>query len=255
MQSNGQLQRICNNDSTHKESLEIPALTSNEYSSSVVTEPTCENDGIERYVLVVGGQEITVDYTLKAIGHDYGAPEYTWSENFMQCVAKRCCANDSAHVISENAIVTTSEEVKCSTDGYITYTATFGKSDFTIQQRTEYHAPADHTFSNTLSFDDTKHWHNCEFCSERTDENDHEYGEWQIEKEPSIFYKGLKKQQCLCGHVRVEEVPKKNFVKSIISGDLSFAEIYILVAIGVVVVIITIVILVQTHKKRKKKKA
>ena len=65
--------------------------------------------------------------TLDALGHAYGTPEYTWSEDGKTCTAKRTCANNAAHVETATATVT-SEVTKaptCEAKGETTYTATF----------------------------------------------------------------------------------------------------------------------------------
>ncbi len=102
---------------------------------------TCTADGtIEYYVCENCGKmfsddkgqtEIT-DIVDPAQGHDWGEPEYTWSQDHAACHAKRVCKNDPSHVEEEDARVT----AETSAQGFpfngevTTYTPTFTNPAF-----------------------------------------------------------------------------------------------------------------------------
>ena len=70
-QDSGELSRICNNDENHIETYEIPVLSIETYNYSVITEPTCEIKGVERYTLEKDGQIFYFDVEIKELGHNY----------------------------------------------------------------------------------------------------------------------------------------------------------------------------------------
>lgn len=69
--------------------------------------------------------------------HNWGAPTYTWSDDYSSCVATRVCELDSTHVETETStssyqVVTSATE---SSDGLGRYTATFENSAFSAQTK------------------------------------------------------------------------------------------------------------------------
>ena len=108
------------------------------------TPATCDADGLETvtYVYYIGADEhelVVYSGVIEALGHDYSAPAYTWSDDYTTCTATMTCANDPAHVISENANVTSKVTApNCFVEGYTTYTAAFTNSTFATQtQKTD----------------------------------------------------------------------------------------------------------------------
>ena len=90
--------RVCKGDESHKET-----ETANS-TYSVVTEAKCEEDGEGRYSVSFTNEAFTAqtkDVTLEAIGHEWGTPTYTWSDDYSSCTATRVCKNDSNHIESE----------------------------------------------------------------------------------------------------------------------------------------------------------
>ncbi|MBQ7061586.1 MAG: InlB B-repeat-containing protein [Clostridia bacterium] len=70
-------------------------------------EPTCTETGFGyRYCLC---SEANADYyddyqknvVIPALGHDWGAPEYEWSEGYLTCTATRVCAREAGHTETE----------------------------------------------------------------------------------------------------------------------------------------------------------
>ena len=73
-----------------------------------------------------------------ALGHNWAAPTYEWSEDDGTCTARRVCLNDASHVEEETAA--TSVEVKssptCTTGGTTVYRAAFANEAFEPQTKT-----------------------------------------------------------------------------------------------------------------------
>ena len=71
---------------------------------------------------------------LDPIGHDWDAPEYTWSKQDGEwyCTAKRVCKRDASHIEEETVKVTVEHAIKstCDVAGKDVYTATFRNKAF-----------------------------------------------------------------------------------------------------------------------------
>ena len=100
--------------------------------------PDCENEGYtgDKYcndcntVLEVGK-------TVPALGHRYGAPEYTWSDDNKTATASMVCANDETHIVSETVETTykVTKKPDCENKGIGKYTAAFKNKAFTGQTK------------------------------------------------------------------------------------------------------------------------
>ena len=91
----GTAERICSNDSSHKDTATLPVLTdATVWTKGAYAAPTCENTGSQEYTSEYG----TVTETFEAIGHDWNdwvtVKEATVAETGM---AERVCKNDSSH--------------------------------------------------------------------------------------------------------------------------------------------------------------
>ena len=114
--------KVCKRDDSH-------VVTEEGKVSSVVTEPTCTEDGktvytatFEKEGFVTQTEEVKAD----KLGHDWGTPTYTWSGDFSECTATRVCGRDESHV--ETVTVKTTPETEAPTateNGKTTYTADF----------------------------------------------------------------------------------------------------------------------------------
>ena len=112
--------------------------------------PTCTEPGNIAYWICsvcnklfrdeAGMHEITEEDTKRpALGHDWGKPVYTWSDDNTACTAKRVCQHDASHTETATATVT-SEPTKaptCTEMGEMTYTATFTEEWVVEQTKTE----------------------------------------------------------------------------------------------------------------------
>ena len=93
----------------------------------VITPASCETGGLGRYTVeftngLLSAQ--TKDVAIPATGHDWGAPEYTWSEDNLKVTAVFTCENDPKHIERIDALAT-----KEAREGGSTYTATITGPD------------------------------------------------------------------------------------------------------------------------------
>ena len=135
--------RVCRRDASHveeetvKASVETTPATCTKAGKSVYT-AAFENEAFE-------AQKRTV--ALGVLGHDWGAPEYSWNEKSgnWYCTAKRVCRRDASHV--EEQTVKASVETTpatCLKAGKSVYTAKFDGDVFETQTKTEKIAALDH---------------------------------------------------------------------------------------------------------------
>lgn len=56
--------------------------------------------------------------------------------------------------------------------------------------------------------DENNHWKICTICGEKFDEAPHNYGGWEVDKEPTIFELGSKHSSCTtCNYIKYENIP------------------------------------------------
>lgn len=68
-EATGLLEKVCLNDSSHKETMMLEYLNEYDYDYELVAMFTCEKDGLEKYSLAIDNQQFTFEVTLKAVGH------------------------------------------------------------------------------------------------------------------------------------------------------------------------------------------
>lgn len=125
-------ERVCTQDSTHKESDTVSS------TYSVITPAGCDTDGLGRYTATFTSTAFTTqthDVTIDASGHDWANPTYVWSNDYSQCTATRVCQNNSSHTETETvnstyAVITPTTEEN---EGLGRYTATFTSIAFAEQ--------------------------------------------------------------------------------------------------------------------------
>ena len=127
--------RTCENDSSH---IETEAADT---TSEVTKAATCEEKGETTYTSSFKNEAFekqvkTVD-DVEALGHKWGEPVYTWSEDYSAVTAKRTCENDSSHVETESVDTTSdvTKEATCEEKGETTYTACFSNKAFESQTK------------------------------------------------------------------------------------------------------------------------
>lgn len=120
---------ICSIDSDHI------AYHDATMTSVVTTAPLCESSGIRTYTATYGGHSDTKTEVLSSLGHNWGTPTYTWSNDYSSCTAERVCVHDSSHIESETVnstyVVLTKPTTK--SEGLGRYTAPFTKTPFVTQ--------------------------------------------------------------------------------------------------------------------------
>ena len=110
-------------------------------------EPTCTAAGhydSAVYCSVCGKELSRETIAIPATGHAWGNPTYSWSSDNSTVTATRVCANDSAHVETETANVTSAvtKPASCEGKGETTYTAEFRNTAFRTQTKTLDDIPA-----------------------------------------------------------------------------------------------------------------
>ena len=127
----------CENDKTHVKTVKA-AVTSK------TTDATCTKAGktVNTATVEFEGKTYTdsKETEIKAIGHKYGTPVFTWSDDYSTAKATFTCENDNAHVLVKECVVTAkSVEATCTKAGKTVYTATveFEGKIYTDSKETE----------------------------------------------------------------------------------------------------------------------
>ena len=116
---------VCSRDNSHVETA-AATVTSVEKQAA-----TCEAKGWTTYTAAFevewAAEQTKAVEDIAALGHAYGETTYEWSNGNGNCTAKRVCSNDSNHVDTVEATVTSevTTEATCTEKGLRTYTATF----------------------------------------------------------------------------------------------------------------------------------
>ena len=127
--------RVCANNGTHIET-ESATIT-----NKVKTPATCTVKGTRTYTATFKNTAFKTQakdtQDIAALGHKYGTPTYTWSNDGKTCIAKRVCANEGTHIETENGTITNKVKTPATytTKGTTTYTATFKNTAFKAQTK------------------------------------------------------------------------------------------------------------------------
>ena len=132
--------RTCKNDTFH-DHIETETVS---VTATVTNPATCEFKGTTKYQSAeFENEEFTVQVRsitdIPALGHDWGAPEYSWADDNSTVTATRVCENDNSHVETEDATVTVviTAPATCEVKGQTTYTGSAYENEaFTAQTRT-----------------------------------------------------------------------------------------------------------------------
>lgn len=121
-------ERVCKLDPSHIENETVTVTITNIPAS-------CEENNKDVYTAVFDNpdfeeQTIVVVGTDPAIGHAWGNPTWTWASDYSSATATFVCANDAAHTLTVNAIVTYEDSDDRSTREY-TATASDGTNEYT----------------------------------------------------------------------------------------------------------------------------
>ena len=123
-----------------KASVETTPATCTKAGKSVYT-AAFENEAFE-------AQKRTV--ALGVLGHDWGAPEYSWNEKSgnWYCTAKRVCKRDASHVDEQTVKATVkTTPATCLEEGESVYTAKFDGDAFETQTKAEKIAALGHDWA------------------------------------------------------------------------------------------------------------
>ncbi len=107
---------------------ELDAIAAGETLATVNFTVSCEDTEVtvtteERNDELDLSETETID--CEGTGHDWGEPEWTWSEDYTKATAKFVCNNNEEHVKEIEAVVTTeTTDATCEEDGKTVYTAT-----------------------------------------------------------------------------------------------------------------------------------
>ena len=122
----------CKRDPNHTETETVNTVY------SVVKAATCDVKGEGKFVATFtkfAAAEKTVE--IPAIGHKWGKPTYEWSADHSTLTGKVVCENDSNHVHTEKARVTskTLKEATCTEKGQVEFTAEFGANIYGFEKQ------------------------------------------------------------------------------------------------------------------------
>ena len=122
----------CKRDPSHTETETVNTVY------SVVKAATCDVKGEGKFVatfIKFKATEKAVD--IPATGHKWGKPTYEWSAENSTLTGKVVCENDSSHVITEKARVTskTLKEATCTEKGKVEFTAEFGANIYGFEKQ------------------------------------------------------------------------------------------------------------------------
>ena len=107
------------------------------YTLDPAVPASCEEDGLKEGLYCEAcGEVFVAQEAVPALGHDWHAPVYTWSEDHASVTASRTCGRDPAHTETETvpAEAEVVQEPTCTEAGFVTYTgAAFENSAFEAQ--------------------------------------------------------------------------------------------------------------------------
>ena len=174
--------KVCGNNKDHVE-------TETADAESIITKPaTCTEKGETTYSVRFKNEvfepQTKTAVDVEALGHAWSEPEYTWSDDNSTVTAVRVCRNDSSHMETETANVTSevTKPASCEGKGETTYTAVFTNEAFAEQTKTI----AD------------------------LDATGHDWGDWTVTKKATKSSEGRKERVCRndASHVEKEVIPK-----------------------------------------------
>ena len=215
---------VCGRDKSHVESETVQTV------GKVEVGPTCTEAGemvIEASFRSPVFERQTKNAGMPALGHKWGKPTYTWSEDGKQVVARRTCERDGSHAESESATceARVTKQPTCTVAGETTYTATFQNQAFASQSKVVVdvdplgHAPGSAVRTETLAATCTKPGAyseevRCSRCGTVLSHTDgviaalgHDWGEWVVTKKATEVETGVETRTCKNDSSHVETRP------------------------------------------------
>ena len=186
---------------------------------------TCTNPGKDADLECTRCHDVIEGDETAALGHDWGAPVYTWADDNSSVSAKRVCARDGSHV-EEETVGTTSEVSKpasCTEKGQTAYiTEAFTNEAFEEQiKRLDNIDALDHDYqpveSSAVAPTCTDPGHEADQKCTRCDDviegdeiaaRGHKWGEWKKVSDPTETTEGSQKRACSrCGEEETRIIP------------------------------------------------
>ena len=139
--TNGKAKRVCKNDATHSEEVEVPALSNTStWSIKEEVKPTCENNGHTTYTSTYGDVVIIVN----KLGHKYPTWWTITKEPTLtdEGTAQKICGNDASHELIVDVPVltdsvwtkTVKKQATCKQEGEAEYVSEFGIVRITLEK-------------------------------------------------------------------------------------------------------------------------
>ena len=139
--TNGKAKRVCKNDATHSEEVEVPALSNTStWSIKEDVKPTCENNGHTTYTSTYGDVTITTN----KLGHKYPTWWTITKEPTLtdEGTAQKICGNDASHVLIVDVPAltdsvwtkTVKKQATCKQEGEAEYVSEFGIVRITLEK-------------------------------------------------------------------------------------------------------------------------
>ena len=202
-------------------------------TSEVAKAATCMDKGTTTYTAAfddLGFETQTKNVDVEAIGHSYGTPVYTWSDDGKSCEASGTCTNDPSHVVTEKATVTgkITMPASCKEKGKTTYTAEFTNTLFAIQTKVvrDVELLETHTFAEVVkenevkatcetdgSYDEVVY---CSVCGKEMSRETksvsalgHDWGEWMVKTSATETTEGVEERVCKTdvSHTETRAIP------------------------------------------------
>ena len=175
-----------------------------QYSTELTIDkqPTCTEDGSQSYHCERCGDKKD-SQVIPATNHDWGEPEWNWSEDYSGATVTFTCQNDNTHQETPQVTVISKviRKATCTADGekINTASATFNGETYTDEQKVTISA-AGHQAGSEWKSDGEKHWKECTECGEKLNEVAHTF-EWVVDKEATAAEAGSKHEECtVCGY-------------------------------------------------------
>lgn len=199
------------------------------------SEPICTAEGKEAYYTcsVCGkhyedkdGQNEIVSLDeygiIPAAGHEWGEPEWSWSEDHSSAAVIFTCKNDGSH--TESSEVTISSETiaaTCAQEGARVYTATTTFNDKVYTNKSAEAIPViDHKAGTEWKADETSHWKECSECGAKLNTAAHTFA-WVTDKAATEAEAGSRHEECtVCGYAKeAVKIPPAGAKTSPETGD------------------------------------
>lgn len=200
---NGEEERVCKNNASHKETNVLEAL-GHDYDEGTVKAASCEKDGYTKYTCQRDGCGYFELETITKKGHDF-KPVYNKDTKQHQNVCQRdgCKATEPAVACTFDAGVVTKAST-CSEVGEMTYTCTVCEGQYTAEVAKLPHTPVvleavEATCIATGLTEGSK----CSVCDATivaqtvVAVKPHEFGEWTRHTDPTCTEKGKDERKCL----------------------------------------------------------